>query len=179
MLACRLHDWAKRVKIVDFGAEPPEVFPQLVRGTLPVVIHVLLVGEGTGDAMALITWVVFGAAVIARVAGRLSWEVVLYALLSLTVVRMLPVFLVLTGTNLRTDEKLFIGWFGPRGLASIVFGVIVLNKHFPGGDTIAMTAVCTILLSVVAHGLSAHPLIAALAAKARRSEGKAVADTQG
>jgi NhaP-type Na+/H+ or K+/H+ antiporter len=82
---------------------------------------------------------------------------------------MLPVFLVLTGLNLRTDEKLFIGWFGPRGLASIVFAVIVLNHDLPGGGTIAITAACTILFSIIGHGISANPLIAALAKKVKPS----------
>ena len=96
----------------------------------------LLAAEGTGDTLALITWVVFGAAVVGQSVRYFSWEVVLYALLSLTLVRMVPVFLTLAGMNLRADEKLFMGWFGPRGLASIVFAVIVLNKHLPGGGTI-------------------------------------------
>jgi len=131
--------------------------------------RLLLAAEGTGDTLALITWVVFGAGVVGQVAGSFSWEVVLYALLSLTVVRMLPVFLTLAGMGIRADEKLFMGWFGPRGLASIVFGVIVLNEHLPGGGTIAMTVVCTIVLSVMAHGLSANPLVAVLAARINRS----------
>lgn len=125
----------------------------------------LLAAEGTGDTLALITWVVFGSAVVGQSIGSFSWQVVVYALLSLTAVRMLPVFLVLAGMNLRTDEKLFMGWFGPRGLASIVFAVIVLNEHLPGGDTISMTVVCTIILSVVGHGLSANPLVALLGAR--------------
>jgi NhaP-type Na+/H+ or K+/H+ antiporter len=129
----------------------------------------LLAAEGTGDTLALITWVVFGAAVVGQSIGSFSWQVVVYALLSLTIVRMLPVFLVLAGMNLRTDEKLFMGWFGPRGLASIVFAVIVLNEHLPGGQTISMTVVCTILLSVIGHGLSANPLVAVLAARIKRS----------
>jgi NhaP-type Na+/H+ or K+/H+ antiporter len=78
---------------------------------------------------------------------------------------MLPVFLVLGGMNMRIGQKLFMGWFGPRGLASIVFAVIVLNAKLPGGDTITMTVVCTILLSVILHGLSANPMVAALGAK--------------
>jgi NhaP-type Na+/H+ or K+/H+ antiporter len=129
----------------------------------------LLAAEGTGDTLSLITWVVFGAAVVGQSIDAFSWQVVLYAILSLTVVRMLPVFLVLGGMNLRSDEKLFAGWFGPRGLASIVFAVIVLNEHLPGGHTIALTAVCTILLSVILHGLSANPLVAALAARMKQS----------
>ncbi len=132
----------------------------------------LLAAEGTGDTLALITWVVFGAAVVGQSIGSFSWQVVLYALLSLTIVRMLPVFLVLAGMNLRTDEKLFMGWFGPRGLASIVFAVIVLNEHLPGGGTISMTVVCTIVLSIVAHGLTANPLVAALGARIERSKSR-------
>ena len=132
----------------------------------------LLSAEGTGDTLALITWVVFGAAVVGQSIGSFSWQVVLYALLSLTIVRMLPVFLVLAGMNLRTDEKLFMGWFGPRGLASIVFAVIVLNEHLPGGGTISMTVVCTIVLSIVAHGLTANPLVAALGARIERSKSR-------
>jgi NhaP-type Na+/H+ or K+/H+ antiporter len=129
----------------------------------------LLAAEGTGDTLALITWVVFGAAVVGRSIDSLTWQVVLYAVLSLTVVRMVPVFLVLTGMKMRADEKLFMGWFGPRGLASIVFAVIVLKEHLPGGGTISMTVVCTIVLSIVAHGLSANPLVAALGARIRGS----------
>jgi NhaP-type Na+/H+ or K+/H+ antiporter len=132
----------------------------------------LLAAEGTGDTLALITWVVFGAAVIGQSVQYFSWQVMLYALLSLTLVRMVPVFLTLAGKNLRVDEKLFMGWFGPRGLASIVFAVIVLDKHLPGGGTIAMTVVCTIVLSVISHGLSANPLVAALGARIRRSQGE-------
>jgi NhaP-type Na+/H+ or K+/H+ antiporter len=133
--------------------------------------ELLLAAEGTGDTLALITWVVFGAAVVGQSVGSFSWNVVLYSVLSLTLVRMLPVFLVLAGSRLQASEKLFMGWFGPRGLASIVFAVIVSNEHLPGGGTIAMTAVCTILLSVIAHGISANPLVAALSSRLRGSNG--------
>lgn len=122
----------------------------------------LLAAEGTGDTLALITWVMFGSAVIGHSIERVTWEALLYAVLSLTVIRMLPVFLALSGLGLRTGEKLFIGWFGPRGLASIVFAVIVMNEQLPGESTIMVTAVCTIVLSVVAHGLSANPLVSRL-----------------
>ncbi len=125
----------------------------------------MLAAEGTGDTLALLTWVIFGAVVVGHGIEALTWQVGLYALLSLTVIRMLPVFMVLAGTDLRPDEKLFMGWFGPRGLASIVFGVIVLNEHLPGGNTLTITVVSTILLSIVAHGLSANPLVGVLAAR--------------
>jgi NhaP-type Na+/H+ or K+/H+ antiporter len=128
----------------------------------------LLAAEGTGDTLALLTWVAFGAVVVGQTVGSFSWQIVAYSVLSLTIVRMLPVFLVLGGMKLRPDEKLFIGWFGPRGLASIVFAVIVLQEHLPGSTIISLTAVCTILLSVVGHGISANPLVAALAARIRK-----------
>jgi NhaP-type Na+/H+ or K+/H+ antiporter len=131
----------------------------------------LLAAEGTGDTLSLITWVVFGAAVVGRYIDSLTWQVVVYALLSLTVIRMLPVFISLSGMGLRTDEKLFMGWFGPRGLASIVFAVIVLHEHLPGGDTISVTVVCTIIFSVIGHGISANPLANALAAREKDAAG--------
>jgi NhaP-type Na+/H+ or K+/H+ antiporter len=127
--------------------------------------------EGTGDVLALITWVVFGAAVVGQGVGHFTWEIVLYSLLSLTVVRMLPVFLALTMMKIPADEKLFIGWFGPRGLASIVFAVIVLDENLLGGDMITSAVVCTIIMSVIFHGLSANPLIAALVQRLKRSKG--------
>ncbi len=128
--------------------------------------------EGTGNTLALLTWVVFGAAVVGQIAPYFSWEILFYSLLSLTVARMLPVFLALAGMNLRTDEELFMGWFGPRGLASIVFAVIVLNAHLPGGDIIVTTVVCTAILSIIGHGLSSNPLVAALAARNKRLSNK-------
>jgi NhaP-type Na+/H+ or K+/H+ antiporter len=130
----------------------------------------MLAAEGTGDTFVMITWVVFGSAVVGQYFKHFSFEVILYAFLSLSVIRMLPVFLVLSGMKLRTDEKLFMGWFGPRGLASIVFGVIVIKNNLPGGGTIALTVVCTIVLSIIAHGLSANPLVAALVARIRSSK---------
>ena len=123
----------------------------------------LLAAEGISETMALLTWVVFGAVVISKTIDYFTIEILVYSLLSLTVIRMVPVFFVLFRLNLRSDEKLFIGWFGPRGLASIVFAVIVLNENLPGSGTIALTAVCTILLSVIGHGLSANPFVSLLA----------------
>lgn len=122
--------------------------------------HAVLQGaEDMGEVMSLVTWVIFGAAIIGQHPGSLlEWPVLLYATLSLTVVRMLPVFLSLTGMSARSDEKLFVGWFGPRGLASVVFAVIVFDAKLPGGDTLVATVVATVVLSILAHGLSANPL---------------------
>ena len=113
--------------------------------------------EGTGDTLALITWVIFGAAIVGKAVGHFNWLIVIYAILSLTLIRMLPVFLSLTGMGVSTEGKLFIGWFGPRGLASVVFAVIVVNANVPNGGVIAATAVCTIMLSILGHGVTANP----------------------
>jgi len=114
--------------------------------------------EGTGDTFALLTWVVFGAAVVGQAIGRLSLPVLGYAVLSLTLVRMVPVALSVVGLGLNMESKLFLGWFGPRGLASIVFAIIVVNANLAGGDTITAVVVWTITLSILAHGVSANPL---------------------
>jgi len=90
--------------------------------------------------------------------GYFSWQVVVYAILSLTVVRMLPMFISLTGSGESTTSKLFLGWFGPRGLASIVFAIIVLNRGVEGGGLLALTVVFTVALSILAHGFTANPL---------------------
>ena len=121
--------------------------------------------EHMGEALALLTWVVFGGIVVARMIDRVTWPALLYAVLSLTVIRMLPVFLCLIGTRTSTADKLFIGWFGPRGLATIVFAVLVLDEKLPGNDTIILAAGWTVLLSVIAHGVTANPLVRRLAAR--------------
>jgi NhaP-type Na+/H+ or K+/H+ antiporter len=82
--------------------------------------------------------------------------------LSLTVIRIVPVALSLLGTGMSRGTKLFIAWFGPRGLASIVFAVIVFDADAPGKATLVVTAACTVLLSIIAHGVTANPLITLL-----------------
>ena len=118
--------------------------------------------ESTGETLALVTWVVFGAIVVARLFDRVTWLALLYAVLSLTVIRMLPVFLCLIGSRTSMADKLFIGWFGPRGLATIVFAVLVFDEKLPGNDTIMLVAGWTVLLSVIAHGVTASPLVKAI-----------------
>lgn len=131
----------------------------------------LRAAEGTGDTLALITWVIFGSAVVGQAVGHFSWLILLYAVLSLTLIRMLPVFLVLTGTGMSTEGKLFVGWFGPRGLASIVFGVIVVNANLPNSGSIAMIVVCTIILSILGHGITANPWAKGFGERSRRAQG--------
>jgi len=118
----------------------------------------VLAAEGTGETLALVTWMLFGAMVIGPALQQFTWEVVVYALLSLTVIRVLPIFLSLIGTGESVSSRLFLGWFGPRGLASIVFAIIVINAEVPGGELLALVVICTVFLSLVAHGISANPL---------------------
>jgi sodium/hydrogen antiporter len=90
---------------------------------------------------------------------QFSPALALYAALSLTVVRMLPVAIALIGTRLSLASVVFMGWFGPRGLASIVLGLVYLEQelHLPGEPTIRLAVIVTVLLSIFAHGLSATP----------------------
>ncbi len=124
----------------------------------PEAKELMLTGEAMSETLALMTWLLFGAMVVGSIATQWDWTVLLYAVLSLTLVRMLPVFLALSGTGEDTASKLFLGWFGPRGLASIVFAIIVLNEAVPNGGFIALVVATTVLLSLVAHGVSANPL---------------------
>jgi NhaP-type Na+/H+ or K+/H+ antiporter len=120
--------------------------------------EVLAGAEGAGNLFSMLTWFTFGAVVLGKGFQVANWEVIVYAVLSLTVIRMLPVLLCLIGVPAKLDTKLFVGWFGPRGLASIVFIVMVLQEKLPGGETLAAAVVWTVTLSIVAHGISAVPL---------------------
>ncbi|WP_169046473.1 cation:proton antiporter [Aeromonas salmonicida] len=117
--------------------------------------------EGYGDLLSVVIWMVFGATLMPMLPMLLHWQYWLYAAASLTLLRMLPVWLSLLGTGQSFELKLFIGWFGPRGLASIVFAVMVL-QHEPallGQEPIIATVLCTIILSVILHGISANPWV--------------------
>lgn len=115
--------------------------------------------EGIGDTLSMLTWVIFSSVIIAANFKYFTWDILIYALLSLTLIRMIPVLISLIRTGIPGKEKLFIAWFGPRGLASIVFAIIILDIGLPHQRTIVLTAACTILLSIILHGLSANPFI--------------------
>ena len=105
------------------------------------------------------TFLVFGAAIAGTVLADLTWRAAVYAVLSLTAVRMLPVAVALIGTHARMQTVAFVGWFGPRGLASIVFTVIALETgSLAHASDITVAVGFTIVLSVYLHGLSAKPL---------------------
>ena len=115
-------------------------------------------GEAEGQLLSLATFLLFGAVLIVPAFEALTIGCVVYALLSLTVIRMLPVMLALLGLNLKKPTFWFVGWFGPRGLASLLFALLVVSEfEMPNGETILSFAVATVVLSMTAHGLSAIP----------------------
>lgn len=125
----------------------------------------VLTTESLAELMAMLTWIVFGAAVVSTVYTAFSLSMVLYAIISLTLIRMIPVYLCFAGTKVPSQHRLFMGWFGPRGLASIVFAIIVIDAELPNSNFIALTVTCTVLLSLVLHGISAKPMAQRLANK--------------
>ncbi len=118
--------------------------------------------EATGTLLSLFVWTIFGAAFVAPAALlAFDWRVVGYAVLSLTLIRMLPVALSLLGLRFRRDTVGVMGWFGPRGLASVIFGLLAVDELTAASKEaglLASVVTWTILLSVLAHGLSAQPL---------------------
>ena len=115
--------------------------------------------ETEGQFLNLAVFFLLGIVVLPLL-FNITWQIILYSVLSLTVIRMLPVAISLIGTKLGSDSVLFIGWFGPRGLASIVLALLALDelKVFPGDTTFITVVFVTVLLSVFAHGLTASPL---------------------
>jgi sodium/hydrogen antiporter len=115
--------------------------------------------EAEGQFLNLAVFFLLGIVVLPLLLN-VTWQIILYSVLSLTVIRMLPVAISLIGTKLNWDTVLFIGWFGPRGLASIVLALLALEelKVFPGDTTFITVVFVTVLLSVFAHGFSASPL---------------------
>jgi sodium/hydrogen antiporter len=115
--------------------------------------------EELGGLLNGVTFLAFGAVLLGPALGDVTWQVILYAVLSLTVVRVVPVAVALLRSGARRQTVGFVGWFGPRGLASIVFAILVLQEaELPHTDTILLATYVTVGLSVLVHGLSAAPL---------------------
>jgi NhaP-type Na+/H+ or K+/H+ antiporter len=115
--------------------------------------------EELGDLLSGVAFLAFGAVLLGPALQHVSWQVAAYAVLSLTVIRMLPVAIAMVGTGASDRTVGFLGWFGPRGLASIVFAVTVVEEaRLNGASTILEAAYITIGLSVLLHGLTAAPL---------------------
>jgi len=122
--------------------------------------------EQWGRLLNIPVFFLFGF-LVARAGNQFKWTHVFYAIVSLTAVRMLPVAIALMGTRLSRATVMFMGWFGPRGLASIVLGLVYLEHytHQAGDSTIRLAVMATVLLSIFAHGLSAVPGIELYARK--------------
>lgn len=115
--------------------------------------------ESEGQLFMLITFLVFGAALLPEGIEALTAMNLLYAVLSLTLVRMVPIAVSLLGSGVRLPTQLFLGWFGPRGLASILFVLLILEEsELPHRDQLLSITVITVALSALLHGVSAAPL---------------------
>ena len=128
-----------------------------VLGRDPADVNRLI--DEVGGVLNGVTFLLFGAILLGPALGQMSWELALYAVFSLTVVRMLPVAISMLGTRARPATLAFMGWFGPRGLASIVFAVIVVEEsQLPHQQTILLAIYLTVGLSILLHGITAAPL---------------------
>ncbi len=129
--------------------------------------------EGEGQLLTIFTFLIFGAVMVPLGIEHATWKTGVLAILYLSVIRMLPIWLSLTGSGLKSYEKIFLGWFGPRGLASILFALLFLERfHIPGGDEILACVVLTVMLSIVLHGVSANPMSARFARSGDAPKGK-------
>ena len=118
-----------------------------------------VVFDDQGQLLNLITFMIFGAVFVGPAFDQVTWRIVIYAILSLTLIRMIPVWLSLVGGGYMADTKPFVGWFGPRGLASIIFGLLVLEETaLTKENEIFALVAWTVLISVFAHGFTAEPL---------------------
>ncbi len=116
-------------------------------------------GETEGQLLTLLVFLLFGAAMVPNTIEVLSAKTFAYAVLSLTLIRMLPVAIALRGTGLRAPGVLFLGWFGPRGLASILFALVVVEEgRLASGSLLEGVVTLTVLSSAMLHGATAFPL---------------------
>jgi NhaP-type Na+/H+ or K+/H+ antiporter len=111
--------------------------------------------EELGDLLASLSFFVFGAVLLGPALSAIDWRIALYAILSLTLLRMVPVAVALAGSHFRLPTVLFVGWFGPRGLASIVFALLMLQDGPSGAELLVDVVSLTVGLSVVLHGATA------------------------
>jgi sodium/hydrogen antiporter len=117
----------------------------------------LQLAASVGTLLEYAVWCLFGVILVAHLGDIATWSGLVFALLSLTVLRMIPVAIVLLGTGFARPTRLFVGWFGPRGLASVVFALIAVEEYPDNGDVARVTGTIalTVLLSVVLHGITA------------------------
>ncbi len=111
--------------------------------------------EEVAEVLAAVGFLLLGAGLIGPILGRATPEMVVYAVLSLTIVRVAPVAIAMLRTGFAPPTVAYIGWFGPRGLASIVFAGIVVEEAVPGATAITDVILLTVVFSLVAHGVTA------------------------
>ena len=135
-------------------------FAGLIFGNVAVKVSdpIYEFGEAEGDNLILLTFLLFGAVMVPDALGAISWQYILYAILSLTLIRLLPAAISLIGKGLTAPSVLYLGWFGPRGAASILYVLLVVDEYdFSGQSIIFNITAITVLLSVFMHGLTAVP----------------------
>jgi sodium/hydrogen antiporter len=129
----------------------------------------LHLAEDTGNLLSLVVWFIFGEVVNQSVASGIQVGAFVYAVLALTVIRIVPVMLALLRSDVRPGDAAFLGWLGPRGLASIVFGLLAyIDLSEPDSDLIGDVMVATVLVSLVVHGLSFGPIAARYGRRGQR-----------
>ncbi len=141
------------------------VFGNVVRGRCGFVFEF---AEAEGQLLVLLAFLIFGATLLPEALPVISWWTVLYAVLSLTLIRMVPIALSLIGAGVRPATVLVLGWFGPRGLATILFALLIIEKiGMEAGDELLGIAFITVGLSILAHGITAAPFARAYARMTR------------
>ncbi|NEN98397.1 MAG: sodium:proton antiporter, partial [Moorea sp. SIO3I7] len=115
-------------------------------------------GEAEGQLLVLLIFMIYGSMMVFPALDEVNWQMGLYAVATLTIARMVGVAISVIGMKLRWYTILFLGWFGPRGVASILYGLLILEGDgIQGSEVMFSTMVVTVLISVFAHGLTAFP----------------------
>jgi NhaP-type Na+/H+ or K+/H+ antiporter len=145
---------------ITFGTQIRSVYPDICDFS-----------EGVSHLLTVVAFLIFGALILGPSVSSMSWTMVAFAVVSLTIVRMIPVSLALIGTGLRIPTVAYVGWFGPRGIASLVFaGTVVVESDAVAAPFVVAVVSVTVALSVFAHGASAVPLSQMYAKWFRREE---------
>jgi len=136
------------------------------RAAMKEDVHAMLLpAEGAGEVLAMTAWVLFAMMLLPAALPHVGWNEVIYAVLSVTVIRMVPIILSLTGTGEPMASKAFLAWFGPRGLASLAFATIVWSEQIPEAGTVVAVTILTVGISLVVHGVTARPFASRLAGR--------------
>ena len=118
-------------------------------------------GEAEGQYLMLFVFLIFGMVMVPALSAHFDGRAIVYSILSLTVIRMVPVAISLLGSHIQLGSVFFIGWFGPRGIASVLYSLILVGQlGSKGNERILSVIVLAVFISVFAHGLSAVPLSA-------------------